>query len=324
MSDPEADLVIGLRELAKIDGNEQSFALDRDGMRISVDYVGGSSSRLSLGARYDLVARAEATTTGAREAGYRKSARGGVLRGIRPMSITLREEAMDDRDAKAEGISREHQTGDASFDDLIYIDSPTTDPDLLHAVLCEQVRAAARELFGLGFEHIVIDDGNGHVQARISRFGRLADFIDEAPERVIAAFAKLLSGLPPVSASGAEHPKRSAAPIALAITGGIAMMVGSPLALFGIAGVYDCTEPSSDGEGTSLKDGCGGPAGLAFCVALVMGVIAMIAVRALARPRVSGRSDSHRQLSYIGIAALGWAAFSAFFVTALLAYASRV
>lgn len=322
MSDVEADLVIGLRKLAKVDSGDD-FSIDRDGMRIAVSYSGGSSSSLLLTARYDAVARAETTTTGTREAAYRKSARGGVIRGIRPMSITLREEESADRQAKEEGLSREHQTGDRSFDDRVYIDSPTIDAELLQAVLSEPVRGAVRELVELGFEPIVIDDDRGDVTARTGRFGKLAG-VDDAPGRVIGAFAKMLSELPPVSATGAEHPTRSGAPIALAILGGLALMIAGPLGLFGIAGAYDCTEGTGDGEGETFKDGCGHQALLAIGAALVTGFVVMTIVRALARPRVAGRSDSHKQLFYVTAAAFAWSALVALVITALLGYASKV
>ena len=319
MSDVEADLVIGLRKLARVDSGDD-FSLEREGMRIAVSYSGGSSSSLTLTARYDAVARAEAGT-GTREASYRKSARGGVVRGIRPMSITLREEEPADRQAKDDGLSREHQTGDAAFDRRVYIDSPTVDAELLQAVLSESVRGGARELVDLGFEPIEIDDAAGNVTARTGRFGKLAG-IDDAPERVIGAFAKLLSGLPPVSATGGEHPQRSGAPLALAILGGIALVVGTPIGCFGVAGAYDCTESSEDGS--SIKAGCGGPIGFAVVAAVVVGFAVMFGARALARPRIAGRSDSHTQMSYVSVAAFTWSALAAFLIAAVLGFAARV
>jgi hypothetical protein len=306
MSDVEADLVIGLRKLAKVSSDSQNFRFTFDGVEMCVDYVSGSSSRLTVDARYDAVAR-----------GPR------VLRGIRPMSIKLRAEDSSDRAAKAEGISREHQTGDASFDEAIYIDSPTIDAALLDGVLSESVRNAAIDLVRLGFESIVIDDEGGHVTALVSAFGKMRGVTD-APGQVARAFAALLSNLPPVAAAHGEHPRRSSAPKVLAGLGGIALIVLMPLGMFGIAGSYDCTEPSSDGDGVSLKDGCGSPALLALVAALIAGFIVMMIVRALAKPGVSGRSDSHKQLLYVSIAAFTWSAFAAFVVTAFLAYSSRV
>lgn len=239
------------------------------------------------------------------------------------MAITLREEAVGDRSAKDEGLSREHQTGDAAFDEAVYVDSPTTDADLLNGVLGERVRDAARDLIFLGFEPIVIDDAGGNVTARTSRFMKLAN-TSGAPERVIDGFAALLSGLPPVARTDGKHPERSGAPKALAILGGVALLAGAPIAVFGVAGAYDCTESASDGEGSSLKDGCGGPAALALVAGVVGGFVAMAIARAVARPRVAGHSDSHTQLTYVSVAAFTWTALVALFVAALLGYSSRV
>ncbi|HEY2367003.1 MAG TPA: hypothetical protein VGH87_11490 [Polyangiaceae bacterium] len=319
MSDVEADLVIGLRSLANVEDGSQSFSITRDGVRIDVEYVGGSSSRLTLSADYDAAARR--TTPG--EAPYRKSARDRRLRGIRPMAITLREESVGDRSAKDEGLSREHQTGDQRFDEGVYVDSPTIDADLLNGVLGERVRDAARDLLFLGFEPIVIDDAGGNVTAQTSRFMKLAN-VDGAPERVIASFAALLSGLPPVARADGEHPRRSGAPKVLAILGGVALLTGAPITVFGVAGAYDCTESSSDGEGTSLKDGCGAPAALALVAGVVVGLVAMAIARAVARPRVAGHSDSHTRLTYVSVAAFTWTALVALFIAALLGYSSRV
>jgi len=318
MSDVEADLLIGLRALAKIPDGRQSFTFQHDAMRIEVDYVGGSSSRLTLTSRYDLVAWKPVP----KAAAYRKSATDGTLHGIRPMLVTLREESADDREAKAGGLSREHQTGDEEFDRAIYIDSPTTSAELLGGVLSEGVRAAVLELFALGFEPIVIDDAQGDVTATVSRFGKLA--VEQAAERVIEAFTKMLSNLPPVAPVAGEHPKRSVAPKVLAIMGAISLVVGAPLVIFGVASAYDCTEGSADGEGTSLKDGCGGPALVALLGSLVAGFLVMLVIRRAARSRVAGHSDSHKRLSYVAIAAFMWSALVTLIIAVLLGYSSRV
>ena len=172
MSDVEADLLIALRKLAKADATAHDFTLAYDSLEILVDYVGGSSSRLTLSARYDAVARTS----------------NGLVRAIRPMSITLRAEDASDREAKAEGISREHQTGDATFDDAIYVDSPTADAAILDAVLSERVKSAAMELVALGFESIVIDGDDRRVTALVSAFGKMRDVTD-APGRVTRAIS---------------------------------------------------------------------------------------------------------------------------------------
>ncbi|HEY6459562.1 MAG TPA: hypothetical protein VIY73_05400, partial [Polyangiaceae bacterium] len=98
--DVEADLLIALRRIAGVASGDDFRVHDGD-VSFDVDYVGGSSSRLTLQADYDAVARAE--VPGTHDASYRASARGGVLTGIRPMSIVLKREYQGDRAAKAEG-----------------------------------------------------------------------------------------------------------------------------------------------------------------------------------------------------------------------------
>ncbi len=320
MSDVEADLVIGLRKLAGVEGTPGNFDVEHDGFAISVDYMGGSSSRLTLSAVYDRVAHAH-VAPGGREASYRKSAKGGVLAGIRPMSITLRWESDGDRLAKEEALSREHQTGDELFDQKVYIDSPTTDAALLDAVLSEATRGAAMELLSLGFDSIVIDDDAGKITALISAFGALRD-VSDAPTRVVRGFASLLSGLPPVARAAGEHPERSPLPTLAAIMGGLALVIGAPVGLFGIASEYNCTESTADGEGSSLKDGCGGVAGLAIVLALVAAFVMTFVTRAIARPMVAGHSDSHKRLLTITLAAFAWAAFVAFLLTVYFGYST--
>jgi hypothetical protein len=313
MTDVDADLMIGLRKLAKAEGD--AFSIERDDMRITVDYVGGSSSRLTLTSAFDAVARAASKAST-----YRKSAQGRVIRGVRPMLITLREEEADDRTAKAEGLSREHQTRDEAFDRAVYIDSPTTDEELLDAVLCEGVRAGALELVKLGFGPIVIDDAKAMVVARLDRFWpSLAE--EGAAERVVDAFTKILASLPPVERAVGQHAPRSAAPKVLAVMGAICFLGGAPIALSKLADAYHCSQGTLDGDGMTLKDGCGGPALLAILAGLACGVVGMIIARNLARRSVAGHSDSHTQLRYVGIAAFAWTALAAFVTAAVLASA---
>jgi len=318
MSDVDADLMIGLRALAHVDEKADQFSFERDGVRVAVDYVGGSSSRLTLTSAYD-GARGPIPAASA----YRKNAQGRVLRGVRPMLVTLREEEAEDKAAKADGLSREHQTRDEAFDRAVYVDSPTTDPELLDAVLCEAVRAGALELVQLGFEPIVIDDASSNVVARLDRF-RPSLAAEGAAERVIAAFTKMIANLPPVERAVGQHAPRSSAPKVLAILGAISFLAGAPIGLFTIADAYSCTQGNADGDGATLKDGCGLPALMAVLAGLACGVVGMIIARSLARSRVAGRSDSQAQLRYVGIAAFAWTALAAFVTAAVLAYSAKV
>jgi hypothetical protein len=320
VADVEADLLVALRAIAGVRAGGDFRIRDGD-VSFDVDYVGGSSSRLTLKASYDFVARAE-IVPGARETGYRTSARGGVLTAIRPMSILLRAENASDRMAKAEGISREHQTGDAAFDAAVYVESPTTDAGVLGAVLNEAVRAAALELLKLEFEAITIDDGDRRVTAVISGFRHLGQ-PEDAARRMVRAFATLLRGLPPVGADAGQHPHRSPLPHVAGFGGGLVALVGGPLALFGIAGAYGCTEGTSDGEGVSLKDGCYGTAAISVVLAFVGAVVACLIARPIARARMSGDSDSHTRIFEVCAAAFFFGGFATFVVSLVIGYGGR-
>jgi hypothetical protein len=318
--DVEADLLIALRRIAGVAAGSDFTIRDGD-VSFRVEYVGGSSSHLTLRAPYDAVARAE-VVPGTRAARYRASARGGVLTAIRPMAIVLRAENAADRMAKTEGVSREHQTGDDAFDQAVYIDSPTTDEAVLAALLNDAVRGAASKLLSLGFDSVTLDDGERQVTAVISGFRHLRN-AEEPASLIVNAFATLLRGLPPVRAGDGAHPARSRLPAIAAVAGLIAALVVGPIGFFVVAGSHGCTEPAADGEGVSLKDGCGGTELIALVAALVAGMIAFSAARAVARPRMSGHSDSHGRIFCVSMAAFAWVALATFLASAVIGYAGR-
>jgi hypothetical protein len=72
-------------------------------------------------------------------------------------SIRLTKEDDADRRAKAEGISREVQLNDATFDALIYVDSHTSDDEVKAHFRDPAVRRAAQTLFEKYASDVVID-----------------------------------------------------------------------------------------------------------------------------------------------------------------------
>jgi hypothetical protein len=156
-----------------------------------------------LRARYDDVARADhEAVTGRATATYRGTARGALV-AIRPLAVTLRKELRADVKAKAEAFNVEYQTGDEAFDREVYVDTPTTDERILAAVLGPAVRGGVLELLALGFTSVMIDE-RGAVEAHLSEFVRRESASDRA-DRAVAAFARVLSDLPRITASGAQH-----------------------------------------------------------------------------------------------------------------------
>ncbi len=135
---------------------------------------------------------------------------GPPLVGPRPMSIELRPETAGDMVAKNRGVTVEWQSGDPAFDDEVFVDSPVGDASLLHLVIGPEARAGTLELFALGFDSVQIDsEGRGAVIASLPR-----KRFDASAPRALAAFERILSRLPAVTASGEV---RRANPVAGAV-----------------------------------------------------------------------------------------------------------
>jgi hypothetical protein len=319
--DPEGDLVRALREKASV-MKEDAFSIKHDDVVVQVRYSGGSSSSLTLFAGYDTFAKREHAD--GREGGsYRQTAVPRALSATRPMNITLRPEAYGDREAKAQGLNREHQTGDADFDNAVYIDSPTTDHEVLQAVLGEEARTAVRDLFALGLRRITIDDTKRDVEAYLNEFATAKERPGRA-DLMVDAFSRLVSSMPPVRDSGGVH---APAPFGcLMVTGGafagILGIAAIPLFL-GIASAFDCTESSSDGEGTSLKTGCGGPPIMGLIIGIIAGLLAIMLARLLFTPRLRGRSNSASRLGSLTLISFALAAEVTFLVVTYAGYALR-
>lgn len=318
--DPESELVAALREKASAKKDESQFAVAHGDVVIQVSYSGGSSSSLTLFAAYDTFAKGRHDD--AREGGsYRQTAVPRTLRTTRPMLITLRPEQYADREAKQAGLNREHQTGDEAFDRAVYIDSPTTDHEVLQAVLCEQARAAVLDLFGLGLRRITIDDSRMRVEAYLNEFS-VARSRPGRADAMLEAFAQLCTAMPKVEDSGGVH---APAPFGcLSFVGGafagVLGIAAIPL-FFAIASTFDCTE--SDGEGTSLKSGCGVAPLLGLLAGALAGGVAVVVARLFLGPRLRGRSDSASRLGTLTFIAFALAAEVTFLVVATTAYARK-
>lgn len=212
------------------------------------------------------------------------------------MLVTLRPEDAVDVAAKRSGTNVEYQTGSPPFDSSVYVDSPTVDAAVLQAVLCEEVRDAVLSLFALGMRSIQIDDASRDVVVSVTEFSTAAEVRDRA-DRVVAAFTRLVRNLPAVTPTGQEHaapPLRGFLGLATAVAG--VALFGTVPAFLLTAAAFDCTEPSSDGEGSTLKDGCGTAPLVGIAGGLVVGaLVSTVALRMLG-PSLRGRSDSSKRL----------------------------
>lgn len=298
----ELDLVAAMRRLADpgTPPDAESFVVRSGELAIQVRYTGGSSSSLTLSARYDEVARR--APEGAEGAGYR-DAPPGVLLAVRPMAIHLRAEQAADVDAKRTGINREVQTGDAPFDAAVYVSSPGDDEAVLGAVLGPDVRRGAAALLALGVGRITIDDDDGMVEARLTGFLSDRPSAERGPA-MIAAFAELLRGLPKVRRAAGGHPadpwRRR-----LQWGGGLALagFIGLIPVYMAVAGAVGCTEGGSEDGEINLKPGCSTPLLLAVVAAVVLGALGAALTSALVSPRLRGRSNSAMRIAGLQIVA---------------------
>ncbi len=274
-----SDLHAALRALAG--GGEAIVQGDR---RIRVEYAtdsDGDVTGLALVCRYDAVATARVAS------GYRDA---GALRAVRPLELRLETERDGHARARREGLVREWQSGDPAFDDRVFVNTPTTDPAVLSAVLGPAAREAVLALLDLGFEPIGIDVA-GEVRASLPAQEFTRDRGPDGAARAAAAidaFLRLTAQLPIVTASGEAHPRRPLAGVTLALQavglvgwlGNIPFVAGTHYALCRVFGVSVQARAST--------------ASLAASVALgiVGGLLGAKGYAALVAARARGRADA--------------------------------
>ena len=202
--DAENALVAELRALAGSPEGDR-FVVSRNGRSIRVTHNSGSSSSLTLRASYDAVARAHPS----------------ALVAARPLAIVLRS------DTPAHGIPTAYRTGDGRFDAAVFVDTPTTNREVLAAVLGPEARAAVLGLFAVGFHRVTIDDanpldGSDVVEAYLWTFAS-SEPPRERAAQCLDAFTKLLDHLPKVTSSG-EAPAEPKAPAWVRVSGFIGLI----------------------------------------------------------------------------------------------------
>lgn len=320
MSDePEGDLVRGLRELAGGDEGT-TFVVRRGSVSVTVEYSPGSTSSLSLSVPYD--AHAKGSVDAGAAAAYRASASRSLV-AVRPLAIELVPESVAHVRAKSAGVNREHQTDDREFDSAVYVDSPTMDPSVLHAVLCDDARRAILDLFATGMRKVTIDDARGRVVATLSEFATGKE-VPARAEKMIAAFVKLAQALPPVKASGEAHARPPLA-VALRIASAVTFLLFFamvPLVQL-MANAVDCTVESDDGDGISLKQGCGDAPLLGLMAGVVVGLVAVVLANRFLAPKMKGRSDSAPRMGLLYGVSFGLAGEVTFAVVTAMVYFLR-
>lgn len=262
---------------------------------IHVDASMGSCQTLALEASYDAVAHANH-----QQSAYRGNVR--PLRSLRPMSIELRREVLEDVTAKAKGLNVEWQSGDQVFDRAVYVDTPVTNPDVLGAVLNPEVRRAVLELLAIGFSKVTIDGGDGSVSADLNEFPSREPRAPNRGADSVRAFAQILSNLPPVESAGMMVQRTPLLPVTL-ILGlvGAGGWVGSPFLV--------------QAERAAHLDGW--EIGVAAALGVVAGlVLAFLYGRVVAR-FARGTSSARNNVLWAQIAAFFGSSFLAFTAVAI-------
>lgn len=162
----------------------QPFDLEIDGVAIHVRPEGEDNENVTLVAAY----------VGRAAAGDYRGEGAPRLSGPRPMMIKLTSESDADRRATQRGVSREVQTGDAAFDELVYVTTDGSD-ELVKAVLGSEVRGAACTLLRSGFHEIILDDEGARINASCR-----GEFVGDA-DSIARAFATIVSHVPEVQVS---------------------------------------------------------------------------------------------------------------------------
>lgn len=266
--DAEIALVAELRALAGSPEGDR-FVISRRGHSITVTHNSGSSSNVRLRASYDAAARADHPALAAPNAGsYRAPPPRQAIVAPRPLAIVIRNRV-------PVGARTAHVSGDPRFDASVVVDTATSRPDVLSAVLGAEVRASVLTLFDLGFRDVTIDDrsvvdGSDGVEAYLWTFASSVPPADHAA-RCLDAFATILDHLPQIASSG-EEPLDPTAPIWVGVLGWLSLFAAPAGGFF--AAHTKCTE-----------EGCAGPS-IAILAAILSGLAAQLVARGTLREQL--------------------------------------
>lgn len=124
-----------------------------------------------------------------------------------PAPLTLRSEKKIDRTGKRLGLNRETQTGDAGFDQLVYLESEAPDALVLAALSDPITRAGVMKCLELGASEIVLDQ-TGNLGALLPLTS--ADQITPARlEAMLDALGAAAEAIPPLQGEGGHRSSAS-------------------------------------------------------------------------------------------------------------------
>lgn len=235
------------------------------------------------------------------------------------MNIVFRAETPGDREGKARGQNVEVETGDPAFDAAVYVDTPTTDGDLLRAVLNADVREAVLAIFALRADSVSVDDDCGSVEVQLTGRPRLVND-DSRAVKLVHAVALLARAVPHVTATGEKHASppwfgRIVVATLLAAPGVLAM----PISFLYVAKLFGGTTGVTLSQ-LALKEGYGPPRLVGFASALFFGLLAVSLVRTFGVPALSGRTDSRSRIQYLYLVSFALFAEVGFVVGSAVGY----
>jgi hypothetical protein len=195
-------------------------------------------------------------------------------------SIELRHESTDEVDAKRGGITHEAQTGDAAFDEAVFIASDHSDEEVLAVLSAPAVRAAILELLNATRSVSLVPNG-----VRMHIAASAPGAFDPGSIRACVARMRVIAGAPR-RIEGREPP-----PDTWGTTAAGAMITAVFLAPLLVIGAHGLWTPV-----TSAPTMTG----------LVAGLVLALAVQPLLRRKIRGRSDSHTSLAMGRTASAVW------------------
>jgi hypothetical protein len=242
---------------------------------------------------------------------------------IRPLAIVLRAETEYERDGKQKGVDREFQTGDARFDESVYVDTSTEDAVLARLLEPAPVRAAIGELVSLECL-LTVDDEDGNVIAVWSEAPKsLVEANDQASVyavRAIGAMLTLARDLPVVASSGAVRRDRVETWTKRGLV--VALVLSFLSVFFVIPGLapHACIDHERFRAGLRWTWRCTGSPVAGGFLGVVLGAIAARSVTHAVSPKLSGRSDSSSRVFAAGMIAFLVTANLAMIVGALVGW----
>ena len=132
-----------------------------------------------------------------------------------PAPLTLRFESKTDRVGKRLRLNRETQTGDAAFDERVYLESDAPDALVLATLVDPATRAGVVTCLTLGCKELTLDD-EGYLGAELELTSE-ARVAPESISTLLDALASTAEGIPPLQGRGHHRSRVRVIPTAAVV-----------------------------------------------------------------------------------------------------------